>query len=62
MDPNASSWQEVFMDAVVECDPEKLRNKIDAAEIAISQRMNGVTADSQEYLDMRAAIASLRSL
>ena len=62
MNSNGSSWQEAFMDAVVECDPEKLRAKINAAEMAISLRMNGVTADSQEYLDMRAAITSLRSL
>ena len=62
MDPNGSSWQEAFMDAVVECDREKLRDKIDAAEMAISLRMNGVTAGSQEYLDMRAAIGSLKNL
>jgi len=62
MNPNGSSWQEAFMDAVVECDREKLRGKIDAAEMAISLRMDGVTEDSQEYLDMRAAIGSLRSL
>lgn len=50
------------MDAVIECDPEQLPDKIDAAEMAISLRMNNVTADSQEYLDMRAAVVALRNL
>jgi hypothetical protein len=62
MTPNGLSWQEAFMDAVTECDPEKFRGKVDAAEMAISTRMKDVTADSQEHLDMRAAVASLRSL
>jgi hypothetical protein len=62
MNQNGSSWQEAFMDAVMECDAEQLQRKINEAEMAISNRMKGVAVDSQEYLDMRAAVASLRRL
>ena len=57
------NWQKPVQEALVELDREKLRERIAAAERAISQRLEAMErsqADRAEREAMQQALASLR--
>jgi len=52
-------WQQSVLDAVRECDPERLGEKIKRAESTVSERLKENTADAEERLALRGAVIAL---
>jgi hypothetical protein len=58
-------WEKPYQAALVEADPEKLRQKIHVAEWKVFQRLQQVSSDSDHHDERRAiadALNALRSL
>jgi|HubBroStandDraft_4_1064222.scaffolds.fasta_scaffold604956_1 hypothetical protein len=57
-------WRELYIAAVLESDPKKLQQYVQAAEEAIRQHLASLPSQipNQEKLDMRDALFSLRVL
>ena len=58
-------WQEPFLQALLELDEEKLRERVVAAEVAISHRLNAIAHDPLQQTERQAiedALSSLRIL
>jgi hypothetical protein len=63
LDPNLKySWQQAVLDAFVEFHPGRMREKLDAAERAISGRLLQRPTDSYEVLALRDALSALQIL
>ena len=57
-------WQKPYIDAMLETDPQILKSKICAAEVAIQKRImnESTTPDSQEQQAISDALSNLRVL
>ncbi len=60
-----AEWQEPYQQALLELDQKKLRERIAAAETAISNRLRGIAGNSNHHAERQAiddALSSLRAL
>jgi hypothetical protein len=56
-------WQEIYRDAVLETDPAKMPTRIDAALMAINQRLhNPIEINSPEHKEIEHALRALEVL
>ena len=63
--PQYSSWREAYQEALLEADPERLQEKVQAAENAIFLRMQelaGRPNPSLENAAIQEAIKTIRSI
>jgi hypothetical protein len=57
------SWKELYLQALLESDTEKLRERVQATEVAMAAReLSGCSASNKERGDMAAAKARLLSI
>jgi hypothetical protein len=62
-DPNLQyAWQQALLDAFIEFHPEQMREKLTAAERAISARLLQKPTDPHEVQALRDALLALRTL
>ena len=60
-----AEWREPYQQALLELDPKKLRDRIAAAETAISNRLRAIAGSSNHHAERQAiddALSSLRVL
>lgn len=60
-----AEWQEPYQQALLELDQKKLRERIAAAETAISNRLRAIAGDANHHAERQAiddALSSLRVL
>ena len=55
-------WQKPYQQALLELDQEKLRDRIAAAETAISNRLRALAGDSNHHAERQASEDALSSL
>jgi len=51
---NAREWKKIFQEALVEVNPEKLKEKIAESEVAISQRLQALDSAPDGVEELRA--------
>ena len=56
------NWQKQYEAAILERDPEKLAGRIAAAEIAIYNRLNQISQDSDHHTERHVIEDALESL
>jgi len=61
-DSRSAEWRDLYKQALLELDQEKLRDRIAAAEMAISNRLRAIASSSNPHAERQAIEDALSAL
>jgi hypothetical protein len=59
---NYPQWRESFREAILECNPQRLSVKVQAAEKAIYDRLHELVNESHDFCERQALVDALATI